>query len=61
MGNFPVKDVHILVSYLNTMLRDDKDCTFDDLCYSSGMSREELEAFLMTGGYQYSEELRKIR
>lgn len=53
-----IKDINILISYVNTCLRDDKDIFFvSDSC---GVSVEELEKTLRLSGYVYDEKSNKF-
>lgn len=53
-----IKDINILISYVNTCLRDDKDIFFvSDSC---GVTVEELEKTLRLGGYVYDEKSNKF-
>lgn len=52
--NIP-NDPAILLSYINTMLRD-KYSSLDDLCKSLDISREDLETKLSSIGYEYNQE-----
>jgi hypothetical protein len=56
MPNDPV----ILLSYINTKLRDEYE-SLDELCRSLCADREELEKKLLTIGYVYSEETNSFR
>lgn len=51
--NIP-KDPFILISYINTKLRDEFP-TLHDLCLSLDINRDELEYTLGTIGYSYFE------
>ncbi|MBR6880333.1 MAG: DUF4250 domain-containing protein [Clostridiales bacterium] len=44
----------MLLSFINTQLRDNHD-SLDDLCSSYGISREELERKLSNINYTYDE------
>ena len=52
--NIP-NDPVILLSYINTKLRDEYP-SLDDLCKSLGLSPVDLEAKLAKIGYSYSKE-----
>ena len=52
--NLP-NDSFILLSYVNTQLRDNFS-SLDELCDSFDVSREEIEHKLGDLGYRYSEE-----
>lgn len=49
------KDPIILLSYINTQLRDFYS-DLDDLCKSIGINREETESKLSEVGYSYDKE-----
>lgn len=49
------KDPIILLSYVNTKLRDDFS-SLDDMCKSLGTDRQELENTLSAVGYVYDKE-----
>ena len=49
MDNLP-KDPNILLSYINTKLRDDYT-SLDALCDDLGVNRADLEAALARGGF----------
>lgn len=53
--NLP-QDPAILLSYINTMLRD-KYVDLDHLCEDYNISKTELTEKLMAIGYEYSEKL----
>lgn len=61
MINLPLNDPHILVSYLNTLLRDNEGYDFEDICDIAAMTRSELEEYLATAGYHYVENLRRFK
>ncbi len=56
MPNDPV----ILLSYINTKLRDEYQ-SLDELCRSFCIDREELEKKLEAIGYMYSEDTNSFR
>lgn len=47
------KDPNILLSVINTKLRD-KYSSLDDLCEELDESRDEIEEILRANGYEYS-------
>lgn len=57
--NIP-KDPAILLSYINTMLRDEYE-TLDELCKSLDIDRKELEGKLSGIGYEYSPEQNRFK
>lgn len=54
------KDPMILLSYLNTHLRDNYP-TLDALCENLDISRAELEEQLETVGFSYDEKQNRFR
>lgn len=54
------KDPMILLSYINTRLRDDYP-TLDALCEDLNLSRPELEETLRAAGFAYDEAHRRFR
>ena len=56
--NLP-KDPVMLLSYVNTMLRDEYS-SLDELCSSAGISKEEITEKLAEVNYIYDEELNKF-
>lgn len=57
--NIP-KDPVILLSYVNTMLRDEYS-SLDELCRSLDIQQEELEKKLSSIGYTYSPEHNRFK
>lgn len=53
------KDPMILLSYINTKLRDEY-ASLDSLCGDLQVEREEIEKTLYAIDYQYSTELNKF-
>ncbi len=53
------QDPAILMSYINTMLRD-RYATLDELCEDLGIDREELVAKLAQAGFEYNASLKKF-
>lgn len=53
------KDPYILLSYINTKLRDEFH-SLDDLCLSLNTDRMNLEATLTTIEYHYAKELNRF-
>lgn len=47
------KDVMMLMSYINMKLRDEY-ATLDELCAALDIDRQELEARLKEGGFEYN-------
>lgn len=54
------EDPVILLSYVNTKLRDEFS-SLDELCGSLCVSKEEIEKKLVTIGYAYSEETNSFK
>lgn len=52
-------DPMILLSYVNTKLRDDY-ASLDEMCDDLGVDRKEIEKPLAELDYSYSEELNKF-
>ncbi len=52
-------DAHILLSYVNTQLRD-RDLSLADLAAEKDSSEEEILEKLKTIGYVYREDLRRF-
>lgn len=59
MTNIP-NDPIILLSYVNTKLRDEYD-NLDDLCAGLCISREELEKKLAAVGFVYNSETNSFK
>ena len=53
------KDPYILLSYINTKLRDEFH-SLEDLCRSLNINRTELEAALNGIGYAYIQDLNRF-
>lgn len=58
MENLP-QDPYILLSYINTKLRDDYD-SLDRLCVDLDVDRAALEDKLRQAGFEYSEKNNKF-
>lgn len=58
MPNIPT-DPMILLSFVNTKLRDDY-ASLEDLCDSLGVSQEEITSKLSAIDYTYQEELNRF-
>jgi len=56
--NIP-KDPFMLLSYVNTKLRDDYS-SLNDLCESLSVEESELRTKLSSIGYEYNKELNKF-
>lgn len=59
MNNIP-NDPAILLSYINTQLRDNYK-NLDDLCKSLGVSEADILNKLKSIGYSYDEKLNRFR
>ncbi|MCD8239775.1 MAG: DUF4250 domain-containing protein [Clostridiales bacterium] len=53
------KDPIILLSYINTKLRDEYS-SLDDLCASLGENRDEIKKSLSAAGFVYDSSLNKF-
>lgn len=53
-------DPAILLSYINTLLRDEYP-SLDELCKSLCVQKDEIERKLSSIGYEYSEETNSFR
>ena len=61
MMDYLPKDPFMLVSSINMLLRDKEYDSLEDLCRSFDREEEEIKAYLMKSGYEYSEEQRQMR
>jgi len=52
-------DNFILLSYINTKLRDEFS-SLDDLCATLGCDKEEIVSRLKSAGYEYNEDENKF-
>lgn len=59
MANIP-SDPYILLSYINTKLRDEYD-NLDDLCSSLDIDRISLEKRLSDAGFEYDSAVNQFR
>lgn len=59
MANIP-SDPYILLSYINTKLRDEYD-NLDDLCSSLDIERISLEKRLSDAGFEYDSAVNQFR
>ena len=59
LDNLP-KDPIMLMSLLNMKLRDEFD-SFDALCLSLGLEKEEVESILAPMGFEYMPEVNQFR
>lgn len=55
-----MKDPYILLSYINTKLRDDFE-SLDQLCATLDMDKSEIESTLKSIGYSYNPDLNQFR
>lgn len=58
MQNLP-KDPFMLVSYLNTRLRD-YDGTLEELCKTLNLDKEEICRRLLEAGFEYDEKISRF-
>jgi hypothetical protein len=54
------KDPAMLLSYINTKLRDEYKQGLDAFCSDMNINRDELEATLLKAGFEYSEQYNKF-
>lgn len=54
------RDINILVSMLNMMLRDD-DMSLENIIETKGENYEEIMRILIDHGYEYKEESNQIK
>lgn len=54
-----MSDVAMLLSTVNTMLRDGEFSSLDELCEHFGITRSELDARMAEGGFEFSEQQNK--
>lgn len=54
------KDPYILLSFVNTKLRDEYP-GLDELCASLGVSREDLTQRLASAGFEYEPSINQFR
>lgn len=55
------KDPFMLVSAINMLLRDKEFDSLESLCCNFDRKPEEVKAYLMEHGYEYSEEQKQMR
>ena len=53
MDHLPLRDIPMLVSAINFLLRDEEFDNLDQICWCYGISREEMDRILATEGYAY--------
>lgn len=61
MDHLPLNDVPMLVSTINFLLRDNEFDNLDEICDAFGVSRQQIDSILASGGFAYSEQLNKVR
>lgn len=54
------KDPYILLSFINTKLRDEYS-SFEELCDSLSLDKEKLAAVLLSIQYEYSKEINQFK
>ena len=59
MANIP-SDPYILLSYINTKLRDEYN-SLDDLCESLDIERTDIEKRLLEAGFEYDSGANQFR
>lgn len=60
MDHLPMKDIPMLVSAINFLLRDEEFDNLDQICYHFNLDRSALEKKLFGAGFVYSEENRRF-
>lgn len=60
MDHLPLKDIPMLVSCINSLLRDEEFDNLDQICFCFGVEREEMDRILDSGGYAYRPEKNKL-
>lgn len=60
MDHLPLKDIPVLVSCINFLLRDEEFDNLDQICFCFGVEREEMDRILDSGGYAYRPEKNKL-
>lgn len=59
MDHLPT-DPMMLLSTVNTMLRDGQYASLEDLCKAMGTTRQDVEQRLRDAGFEYNSELKKF-
>jgi Ca2+-binding EF-hand superfamily protein len=59
-NNILPTDPAMLLSYVNTKLRDNYKQGLDAFCSDMNINREDLEATLRSAGFEYSEQYNKF-
>ena len=60
MDHLPLKDIPMLVSCINLLLRDEEFENLDQICFYFGMEREEMDSILASSGYAYRPEQNRV-
>ena len=60
MDHLPLKDIPMLVSCINFLLRDEEFENLDQICYCFNVEREEMDRILSSGGYAYWPEHNRV-
>lgn len=60
MDHLPLKDIPMLVSTINFLLRDEEFDNLDQICYCFNVEREEMDKLLASGGYAYQEQYNRV-
>lgn len=55
MDHLPLKDIPMLVSSINFLLRDEEFENLDQICFCYGIERSEMDRILASEGYFYDE------
>lgn len=60
MDHLPMRDIPMLVSAINFLLRDEEFDNLDQICYHFDVERKDLETQLATMGFHYDEEQKRV-
>jgi hypothetical protein len=60
MKNFKTKDPYLLLSLLNTTLRDESS-DLEDLCLTFGIDKAEIEKQMAGIGYVYNRQINQFK
>ncbi len=60
MDKLPEKDIPMLVSAINFLLRDEVFDNLDQICYYFDKDRKQLEAKIAAGGFHYDEKQKRF-
>lgn len=60
MDHLPTSDVHMLVSAINFLLRDEEFDNLDQICFHFNVDRRQLEERLSAFGFHYDEAQNRV-